>query len=405
MKRLTHLLPPGTTPSVFDCGGFVASSPRSAPGNGARTDWSESQTVRENRVGDVHHLLRRSWRWTIEQAKTLRMLRRRIDSLRSGERTVLRTVTIAYSLALACSVGQAAITLGSAHVIVVDAETGEVLLQKDALSPAPMASLTKLMTAMVVLDAEQDTTEEIQIVDADLARHRHRLKGVPVATVISRGDLLALALIASDNRAASALARRFPGGMDAFRMSIARKVGALGLEDTRIDEPTGLSADNLSSARDMIKILRAAAEYPVIAQITSKRSLLVLVSGRQRVARNTNRMVGAPGWNILLSKTGFTNEAGSCLSMRLTAGGRNAMVVLMGAASSSVRARDAMEIRRWLDGQASAGPAVESAPYRPVAREKRSRIDALGKGHATAVATDRAAPILDLSLDATARTD
>lgn len=360
IMRLTRLLLTATTPSVVDFGGFVASSQRFAPRKGAHTDWSESRAARVNRVSDAHHFLRRAWRWTIKLSKALRMLRHRIDSLRDGERTMLRTIAIASSLALACSAGRAAITLGSAHAIVVDAETGEVLLQKDALTLAPMASLTKLMTAMVVLDAEQDTTEEIRIADADLPRHRHRLNGVPVAAVISRGDLLALALIASDNRAASALARSFPGGMDAFRTSLNWKVSALGLGDTVIEEPTGLSANNLSSAQDMIKILRAAAAYPVIAQITSKHSLLVLVSGRQRVTRNTNRMVGAPGWNIMLSKTGFTDEAGSCLSMRITVGRRSAMVVLMGAASASVRARDAMEIRRWLAAEGSSGPTVEA---------------------------------------------
>ena len=405
MKSRTYPLLTASPPSIVGRGGFVPASQRAATSKGARMDWPESQAVRVNWVGDFLGFLRRGWKRSTELPKTLRIVRRQIDPHRQGELTMLCAVTVAFSLALACSVGRAAITLGSAHAIVVDAETGEVLLQKDAMTLAPMASLTKLMTAMVVLDAEQDTTEEIQIVDADLVRHRHPLSGVRVAAVLSRGDLLALTLIASDNRAALALARSFPGGMDAFRKSLARKVGALGLDDTVIEEPTGLSANNLSNAQDMVKILRAAAGYPVIAQITSKRSILVEVSGRQRVARNTNRMVGAPGWNILLSKTGFTDEAGSCLSMRLTVGGRSAMVVLMGAAGSSERARDALKIRRWLAGETSVGPAVESAHHSLAAPRKRGRMVAPKTGHATAVAIHRASPIVDLRPDAPVRAD
>ena len=158
-------------------------------------------------------------------------------------------------------------------------------------------------------------------------------------------------------------------------------------------------------ADDIVKILRAAAGYPVIAQITSKRSILVEVSGQQRVARNTNRMVGAPGWNILLSKTGFTDEAGSCLSMRITVGERSAMVVLMGAASSSERARDALKIRRWLAGETSVGPAAESAHHRLAAPRKRGRMVAPKTEHATAVAIHRASPIVDLRPDAPVRAD
>jgi D-alanyl-D-alanine carboxypeptidase/D-alanyl-D-alanine endopeptidase (penicillin-binding protein 7) len=179
--------------------------------------------------------------------------------------------------------------------------------------------------------------------------------------VVSRRSLLELALLASDNRAASALARSNPGGLQAFDAAMQRKIHALGLARTSITEPTGLSPNNVSSAQDVIQVLRAAARYPDIGQITSQRSLAVLVSGRRGVFRNTNGLVGGPDWQVLLSKTGFTNEAGRCLGMRAEAGGRTVMVVLLGAARPSQRARDAMTIRRWLVSEAPVAPVPASA--------------------------------------------
>ena len=270
------------------------------------------------------------------------------------------TVTLAASLMLACSAGRAEVTLGSAHAIVVDEVSGEVLLQKDVLTAAPMASLTKLMTAMVVLDAGQDPDEGLRIAAADQDRLKSTHGGVPVGAVVPRRTLLELSLIASDNHAAAALARHYPGGMDAFQVAMRRKIQDLGLQSTLIEEPTGLSPNNLSSAQDMVKVLRASAGYPAIAQITSRRNHVVQVNGRRWSVRNTNRFVGAPGWNILLSKTGFTNEAGRCLSMRLQAAGRTVMVVLMGAAGAAVRSHDALNIQRWLGAE----PALAAAPAR-----------------------------------------
>jgi len=253
-----------------------------------------------------------------------------------------------FALTFACIPGRAEVRLASARAIVVDEATGEVLLRKDVMTAAPIASLTKLMTAMVVLDAGQDTNEELRIEAADVDHLKHTRGGLPVGAVASRGALLELALIASDNRAASALARHYPGGIDMFRIAVVRKIRRLRLESTLIDEPTGLSPHNQSSAEDMVKVLRAAATYPEIAQITSKRDHAVLVSGQRRTVRNTNGFVGAPGWQILLSKTGYTNEAGRCLSMRLQAAGRTVIVVLMGAVRPSGRAVDATNILRWL---------------------------------------------------------
>jgi D-alanyl-D-alanine carboxypeptidase/D-alanyl-D-alanine endopeptidase (penicillin-binding protein 7) len=265
------------------------------------------------------------------------------------------------SLLLGCSGSWGAVAFESAHVLVVDEASSEVLLSKNVDGTAPIASLTKLMTAMVVLDAGQDPNEDLRIDMADRDGIKHSRGGVRIGAVVSRRSLLELALLASDNRAASALARSYPGGLQAFDAAMQRKIHALGLARTSITEPTGLSPNNVSSAQDVIQVLRAAARYPDIGQITSQRSLAVLVSGRRGVFRNTNGLVGGPDWQVLLSKTGFTNEAGRCLGMRAEAGGRTVMVVLLGAARPSQRARDAMTIRRWLVSEAPVAPVPASA--------------------------------------------
>lgn len=281
---------------------------------------------------------------------------------------MLRTI-LAVSVLLTCSVGRANVAFHSAHVMVVDETSGEVLLKKDIDAAAPIASLTKLMTAMVVLDAQQDPNEDLRIDIADTDDLKHSRGGVPVGAVVSRGSLLELTLLASDNRAASALARAYPGGARGFDAAVQRKIHALGLNSTSIAEPTGLSPGNMSSAHDMVLVLRAAARYPVIAQITSRRSHIVLVNGRTRIVQNTNRLVGGSEWQVLLSKTGFTNEAGRCLGMWARVDGRTVTVVLMGAAKRSRLARDATAIRRWLSTGRPAAVAHSAGHHLPAVVE------------------------------------
>lgn len=251
---------------------------------------------------------------------------------------------------------------GSAHVVVIDEASGEVLLEKNATTAAPIASLTKLVTAMVVIDAGQDMRESVRIDDADRDTLKNTHAGVRVGSIVTRDALLELTLVASDNHAAAALARSYPGGSAAFALAMQRKVEALGLAHTTLVEPTGLSPLNHASARDMALVLRATADYPLIAQVTSLQSLEVQVNGAPRQVRNTNALVGAAGWDILASKTGFTNDAGRCLTMSLRAGGRTVSVVLIGARAPSVRARDALSIRRWLEGMSLGSAVTQAAP-------------------------------------------
>ena len=241
--------------------------------------------------------------------------------------------------------------LGSAHVLVVDEESGEVLLEKDAETAAPIASMTKLMTAMVVLDAQLPADETIRIERADLDSLKHTHSGLPVGASLPRSTMVEVALMSSDNHAAAALARTYPGGLPAFLAAAQRKATELGLENTELVEPTGLSPQNHATAHDMVKILRAASSYPEITHATSQASSRIEINGRRRVFHNTNRLVGKPGWEISLSKTGFTNEAGRCLGMRLEAAGRKLLVVLMGAVAGSERALDAYNIQRLVGAE------------------------------------------------------
>lgn len=248
--------------------------------------------------------------------------------------------------------GWTAVPFASRHVLVVDDVSGEVLLEKDSQVAAPIASLTKLMTAMVVLDARQDPKERVRIDEVDRDTLKYTRHGVPVGAVVTRAELLALALMASDNHAAAALARTYPRGIDAFLDAVRSKCQALGLAQTVIVEPTGLSAQNLSSAVDWSLVLNAAAAYSDIERLTSRSHETVRVNAKPRLVFNTNKLVGQAGWDIWLSKTGFTDEAGRCLSMRMHEAGRVVRLVLLGGHEPGSRALDVLNIRRWLAGEA-----------------------------------------------------
>ncbi|MCV2360660.1 MULTISPECIES: serine hydrolase [Roseateles] len=241
------------------------------------------------------------------------------------------------------------VPINAKHVLVLDEGSGKVLKEKQADSVVPIASLTKLMTAMVVLDAKSNMQEVIRIDSADRDTLKHSLSFLPVGAQLTRQDALTLALMASENRAAAALARTFPGGLAAFQLAVSAKIRALGLTHTQISEATGLSPQNTSTAIEVAKIAAAAARYPAIADITSDKKATIPVSGRKREFHNTNRLVGKKGWDIRLSKTGYTEEAGRCLTMRMLSGGKNVTVVLLDADGSAARLQDAGKIRRSLE--------------------------------------------------------
>ena len=274
-----------------------------------------------------------------------------------------------------------AVPFGSHSVLVIEDGTGKVLLEKNADQVVSIASLTKLMTAMVVLDAGQDMNELIAIDRSDVDVVKHSTSRVPVGGRISRADVLSLALMSSDNRAAASLARTFQGGAEGFKAAVRAKIAALNMTNTVIEEPTGLSPNNKSTAQDLVKMAAAASTYPVIAQMTTETSDLINISGRNVEYRNTNRLVGASGWDIGLSKTGYTQEAGKCLIMRIKSAGRNATLVLLNAGASSTRIMDALNIRRFISG--------EQAPVMKVRARHRPR---------TALTARHSAPIIKAGL-------
>jgi serine-type D-Ala-D-Ala endopeptidase (penicillin-binding protein 7) len=238
--------------------------------------------------------------------------------------------------------------LESSHVVVIDNSSGKVLFQKRPDDIVPIASLTKLMTAMVVLDARPDMNRAVRIDWSDGEALRPSRTGLPVGASLPFYAVLQLALMSSNNSAAYALAHSYPGGFQAFQAAVRAKIAALGLKHTTIDEPTGLSPLNTSTASDVSVMVNAAARYPAIARATTDSSSVVPINGKLVEYRNTNPLVGQQGWDIALSKTGFTDAAGRCLIMRLRSVRDSVTMVFLDAGRAQFPSRDAINIRRVL---------------------------------------------------------
>ena len=270
-----------------------------------------------------------------------------------------------------------ALPFASRYALVIEEGSGKVLLSKNADVEVPIASLTKLMTAMVVLDAQADMDEAITIEDpSELTKSQSRTR-LTDGGMLARRTVMELALMSSDNHAAVSLAYAYPGGIDAFVLAVAAKVAALGMTHTHIEEPTGLSKANRSTAEDLAKMAAAAANYPEIVRITTSSGQTVDVDGRSIEYRNTNALVGQVGWDILLSKTGFTTPAGRCLIMRLNAGGQTIIVVLLNATNLPSRTTDALNVRRFLAGEL---PVLAERPYRARPAPHRVQVNARRAG-------------------------
>ncbi|MFT4172164.1 MAG: serine hydrolase [Rhodocyclaceae bacterium] len=239
----------------------------------------------------------------------------------------------------------------SAAFMVQDIDSGRVLLEKNSQTSLPIASISKLMTAMVVLDAHLDLNELMQISEDDVDRLKNTSSHLPVGTVLTRDDMLRLALMASENRAASALSRYYPGGHAAFIDAMNQKARVLGLRETHFEDSIGLNKNNVSSARDLATIVATAARYPLIREFSTSTEHQVRLNGRPRMFHNTNALVRNAGsdWQIGLSKTGFINESGKCLVMQAWFGNKPVAIVLLDAAGSATRLSDANRIRKWVE--------------------------------------------------------
>lgn len=259
---------------------------------------------------------------------------------------MIKSLLLAVTITAAASAS--AMSVGSKHAIVIDESSGKVLFEKNATDIVPIASLTKLMTAMVILDARLDMHERIVVSEEDVDTLKFSSSRVPVGAILSRHALLELALMSSDNRAAHALARTYPGGLEHFKLAVRNKAHLLNLRRTNIEEPTGLSPYNTSTASDLAKLALAASKYPDIERITTVSNDLIDVNGSMRHYHNTNKLVGDKNWTIYLSKTGYTQEAGRCIIMRVRTAGRDAIMVLLNASGSANRTADANNLHRFL---------------------------------------------------------
>ncbi len=241
--------------------------------------------------------------------------------------------------------------LRSSVAMVVDQQTGETLFSKNAQAVLPIASITKLMTALVVLDANLPLTDPVEVSELDIDTEKGSRSRLRPGTRLSRGEMLQLALMSSENRAAHALGRHYPGGMPAFVAAMNAKARQLGMTDTNFVEPTGLSSSNVSNARDLARLVIAAAQYPLVRQFSTANGLTVDVGVRTLNFHNTNRLISNPTWEIGLQKTGYISEAGSCLVMHTNIDGRPVVMVLLDANGKLSRFGDAERIRQWLENE------------------------------------------------------
>ncbi|MGE6916381.1 D-alanyl-D-alanine endopeptidase [Achromobacter kerstersii] len=251
----------------------------------------------------------------------------------------------------AASVRAEAAALRSSTAYVQDLETSTVLFAKNENVVRPIASISKLMTAVVVVDANLPMDEMLEITDDDVDGLKHTTSRLRVGTKLSRGDMLHLALMSSENRAANALGRHYPGGLPAFVAAMNAKAQSLGMTSTHFIEPTGLSSNNVSSPHDLARLLRAASQRPLIHRYSTDTEYDVEINNRTQTFRNTNLLVRKPDWDIKVSKTGYINEAGECLVMLARINGRDLAIVLLDSQGKLSRIGDAVRIRRIVQSE------------------------------------------------------
>ena len=241
--------------------------------------------------------------------------------------------------------------LHSHAALLLDMQNGEAVYQKNATQIVPIASITKLMTAMVMLDANLPMQEELVITDDDVDTLKGSRSRLSVGARLTRQETLLLALMSSENRAAHALGRNYPGGISAFVAAMNRKAQELGMTNSRFLDPTGLNSSNVSTARDLAKMVGAAYKYPAIREASTTSDARMDVLGRMLEYRNTNPLVRTDGWEIGVSKTGYIREAGKCLVMQAKVNNRPMLFVLLDSEGSMTRVGDANRLKKWAEAQ------------------------------------------------------
>lgn len=298
------------------------------------------------------------------EAKSVSASSKSKKSIRTAKRAAIHTVVARPSFGElnGLHATEDALDLRSSVALVVDQDTHEVLLDKNAEAVLPIASLTKLMTSVIVVEAGQPLDEILTISQEDVDTEKGSGSRLAVGTQLSRGEMLHLALMSSENRAAHALGRHYPGGLGAFVAAMNAKARLLGMSDTRYVEPTGLSSRNQSSARDLAALVSAAHQHPLIRELSTSQEHSVAIGRRTLQFRNTNRLVANPDWEIGLQKTGYIVEAGRCLVMQAKLAGRKLILVFLDSAGKYSRLGDAERVRRWVESLPSlAVPAVDKS--------------------------------------------
>ncbi|MBP0628440.1 MULTISPECIES: D-alanyl-D-alanine endopeptidase [unclassified Cupriavidus] len=255
-----------------------------------------------------------------------------------------------------------ALALRSSVALVMDQGSNEVLFQKNASAVLPIASITKLMTALVVMDARLPMDEVLTITEDDRDTEKHSSSRLRFGTQLTRQELLLLALMSSENRAASALGRHYPGGLPAFVQAMNRKARELGMNDSHFVDSSGLSSSNVSSAMDLVRMVNAAYRNPTIREFSTQTEHEVNVMGRTQHYVSTNRLVRGGNWEIGLQKTGFISEAGQCLVMQARVQGRNVVMVFLDSAGKLSRFADANRVKDWLEHSPSQPHGFPSSP-------------------------------------------
>lgn len=249
----------------------------------------------------------------------------------------------------------------SSAVLVLDESDASVVFARNEDDVTPIASITKLMTALVVLDGKQPLDERIELVKDDSRKGKGWYSRLPIGARLQRGDLLHLALMSSENRAAQALGRSYPGGLKVFVRAMNLKARALGMTHTRFVDPSGLSSENVSSARDLARLIAAAGRSARIREYSTSKELSVRVGKRMLAFRNTNSLVSNPLWDVAVQKTGYITEAGHCLVMQATVEDRRVTFVLLNSVGKNTRVADAKRIRVWMESRPAARAAKATA--------------------------------------------
>jgi D-alanyl-D-alanine endopeptidase (penicillin-binding protein 7) len=345
LKRLLQIV------SIFTCAAVLASAPAAAA--------QRKKVVIEKKQTSVVAVKRSAKAApVVKSARAGRAAKVSVSARRKGAvvRAAAPIIPAPLSFGQLAGLHEAsdALDLKSSVALVIDQETSEVLFSKNEQAVLPIASLTKLMTGLLVNEAHLPMDEMITITQDDVDTEKGSRSRLTVGASLSRGELLHLALMSSENRAAHALGRTYPGGLNTFVRLMNSKARMLGMKDTKYAEPTGLSSNNQSTARDLAVLVNAAYAEPTLRELTTSPGYEVDVGRRTLQFNNTNRLVKNPNWDIGLQKTGFINEAGQCLVMQAKIAGRKLIMVFLDSAGKLSRLGDAERVRKWVESSPSA---------------------------------------------------